>query len=35
MKIRKYDTFIVGHIYIDENIYQEETVKKTGGAVVY
>jgi sugar/nucleoside kinase (ribokinase family) len=35
MKIRKYDTFIMGHISIDENIYQEETVKETGGAVVY
>jgi sugar/nucleoside kinase (ribokinase family) len=35
MKIRKYDTFIMGHISIDENIYQKETVKETGGAVVY
>jgi len=35
MKIRKYDTFIMGHISIDENIYQEETVKESGGAVVY
>ncbi|MDD5016119.1 MAG: PfkB family carbohydrate kinase [Atribacterota bacterium] len=35
MKIRRYDTFIMGHISIDENIYQEETVKETGGAVVY
>ena len=35
MKIRKYDTFLMGHISIDENIYQEETVKETGGAVVY
>lgn len=25
----------MGHISIDENIYQEETVKETGGAVVY
>ena len=35
MKIKKYDTFIMGHISIDENIYQGETVKEIGGAVVY
>ena len=35
MKIKKYDTFIMGHISIDENIYQGETVKEIGGAVFY
>jgi len=35
MKMKSYDTFIMGHISIDENIYQRETVKETGGAVVY
>jgi len=35
MKIRRYNTFIMGHISIDENIYQGETVKEVGGAVVY
>ncbi len=35
MKIRRYDTFIMGHISIDENVYQEETVKEIGGAVVH
>jgi len=35
MKIRRYDTFIMGHISIDENIYQGEAVKEIGGAVVY
>ena len=35
MKIRKYDTFIIGHISIDENIYQGEAVKEIGGAVFY
>jgi len=35
MGIRDYDTFIMGHISIDENIYQGETVKEIGGAVVY
>jgi len=34
MKIKKYDTFIMGHISIDENIYQGETVKEIGGAVI-
>jgi len=33
--MKSYDTFIMGHISIDENIYQRETVKETGGAVVY
>jgi len=35
MKIRRYDTFIIGHISIDENIYQGEIVKEIGGAVVH
>ena len=35
MKIRRYDTFIMGHISIDENIYQGEAVKEIGGAVVH
>ena len=35
MKIKKYDTFIMGHISIDENIYQGEAVKEMGGAVVH
>ena len=35
MKIRRYDTFIMGHISIDENIYQGEAVKEIGGAVFY
>jgi len=35
MKIKSYDTFIMGHISIDENIYPEETVKEIGGAVVH
>jgi sugar/nucleoside kinase (ribokinase family) len=35
MKIKKYDTFIMGHISIDENIYQGEAVKEMGGAVFY
>ena len=33
--MKNYDTFIMGHISIDENIYQGETVKEIGGAVVY
>jgi len=33
--VKNYDTFIMGHISIDENIYQRETVKEIGGAVVY
>ncbi|MHC2995077.1 MAG: ribokinase [Candidatus Atribacteria bacterium] len=35
MEIKKYDTFIIGHISIDENIYQGEAVKEIGGAVFY
>lgn len=35
MKIKNYDTFIMGHISIDENIYQGEIVKEIGGAVVH
>jgi len=35
MKIKKYDTFIMGHISIDKNIYQREAVKEIGGAVVH
>jgi sugar/nucleoside kinase (ribokinase family) len=35
MKMKKYDTFIMGHISIDKNIYQGETVKEIGGAVFY
>jgi len=35
MKIKRYDTFIMGHISIDENIYQGEIVKEIGGAVVH
>ncbi len=35
MKIKKYDTFVMGHISIDENIYQGEIVKEIGGAVFY
>jgi sugar/nucleoside kinase (ribokinase family) len=35
MKIKKYDTFIMGHISVDENIYQGEAVKEIGGAVFY
>jgi len=35
MKIKKYDTFIMGHISIDKNIYQGEAVKEMGGAVVH
>jgi len=35
MKIKKYDTFIMGHISIDKNIYQGEAVKEIGGAVFY
>lgn len=33
--MKKYDTFIMGHISIDENIYQGETIKEIGGAVFY
>ena len=35
MKIKKYDTFIMGHISKDENVFQGKTVNETGGAVVY
>ncbi|HDP36761.1 MAG TPA: ribokinase [Candidatus Atribacteria bacterium] len=35
MKMKNYDTFIMGHISIDENIYQGEVVKEIGGAVVH
>ena len=35
MEIKKYDTFIIGHISIDKNIYQGEAVKEIGGAVFY
>ena len=33
--MKRYDTFIMGHISIDENIYQREAVKEIGGAVFY
>jgi len=33
--MKNYDTFVMGHISIDENIYQGETVKEIGGAVFY
>ena len=33
--MKRYDSFVIGHISIDENIYQEETVKEIGGAVVH
>jgi len=33
--MKRYDTFIMGHISIDENIYQGEAVKEIGGAVVH
>ncbi len=35
MKIKRYDTFIMGHISIDENIFRGETLKEIGGAVVH
>ncbi|MBU4227349.1 ribokinase, partial [bacterium] len=35
MKMKRYDSFIIGHISIDENIYQGEAVKEIGGAVFY
>ncbi|HAJ33226.1 MAG TPA: ribokinase [Candidatus Atribacteria bacterium] len=35
MKMKNYDTFVMGHISIDENIYQGKAVKEIGGAVVY
>ncbi|MBA7512350.1 hypothetical protein ES705_04355 [subsurface metagenome] len=33
--MKNYDTFIMGHISKDENIFQGKTVNETGGAVVY
>lgn len=33
--MRKYDTFVMGHISKDENVFQGKTVNETGGAVVY
>lgn len=33
--MKKYDNFVMGHISIDENIYQGEAVKEIGGAVFY
>lgn len=33
--MKRYDSFIMGHISIDENIYQGEAVKEMGGAVFY
>ena len=33
--MKRYDSFIMGHISIDENIYQGEAVKEIGGAVFY
>ena len=33
--MKKYDSFIMGHISIDENVYQGEVVKEIGGAVFY
>ena len=33
--MKSYDTFIMGHISIDENIYQREALKEIGGAVIY
>ena len=33
--MKSYDTFIMGHISKDENIFQGKTVNETGGAVVY
>jgi len=33
--MKRYDSFVIGHISIDENIYQGETVKEIGGAVFY
>ena len=35
VKMISYDTFIMGHISIDENIYQREALKEIGGAVIY
>lgn len=33
--MKRYDSFVMGHISIDENIYQGEAVKEIGGAVVH
>lgn len=33
--MKRYDSFIMGHISIDENVYQGEAVKEVGGAVFY
>jgi len=33
--MKNYDSFVMGHISIDENIYQGEIVKEIGGAVFY
>jgi sugar/nucleoside kinase (ribokinase family) len=35
MKMKNYDTFVMGHISIDENIYQGKVVGEIGGAVFY
>jgi len=35
VEMKRYDSFVIGHISIDENIYQGEAVKEIGGAVVY
>lgn len=33
--MKNYHTFIIGHISLDENIFQSEVVKNIGGAVLY
>jgi len=33
--MKKYDTFIMGHISKDKNVFQGKTVNEIGGAVVY
>jgi len=33
--MKRYDSFVMGHISIDENIYQGEAVREIGGAVFY
>jgi len=33
--MKRYDSFVIGHISIDENIYQGEVAKEIGGAVFY
>jgi len=33
--MKNYDTFIIGHISLDENIFQGEVIKGIGGAVLY